>query len=369
MSVKREGKKYRIFLLFRQMSVENNRFIRTMSASNPYVFLHVYPLEDCVQNRSLTGMEIKSVWRVLFPLLLSLVVPIAPAQAAQWHRITRTARHVVDLEMESVQQNGSGPLTVLLRFTPHGEAQRRIAGERYGNRNYALHLERHEIDCGKRSSRLVYLDILGWRGNRLSRIPGGNRSEAIVPDSVLDRVSDLVCPEKENDDAEGEDGNDTAQEMATGESSPHDLLLSQEALKRISDAQRRTVSDPGNFSAWVELGNAWYDAEMPKQAIEAYDRALALKPDDSDVLNDQGAMYRQSGDARRAVANFEKALAIDPDNLESMYNLGYVYAFDLNRMDRALEVWQRYLKLDSTSETAEEIRSFIRQHEESGEKR
>lgn len=311
-------------------------------------------------------MNNRPVRRFLILLLLSLVAPITQVQAAQWHRITKTARSAVDLEMESVQQSDSGTLTVLLRFTPHGEAQRRTAGERYGNRNYALHLERHEIDCSEKRYRLVYLDILGWRGNRLSRIPGGNQSETITPDSVLDRVADLVCPEESND--EGEDDNDAVQERTTGESSPHDPLLSQETLKRINDAQRHTVSEPGNASAWVELGNAWYDAEMPKEAIEAYDRALALKPDDSDVLNDQGAMYRQIGDARRAVENFERALAIAPDNLESMYNLGYVYAFDLNRMDRALEVWQRYLKMDSTSETAEQIRSFIRQLEEGAEK-
>jgi tetratricopeptide (TPR) repeat protein len=325
------------------------------------------PVEACVQNQPLTGMKTALIWSILITLLIGLAVPVAPVHAAQWHRITGTARYAVDLEMESVRQNDFGALTVLLRFTPHGEAQRRVAGERYGNRNYALHLERHEVDCSERSSRLVYLDILGWRENRLSRIPGGNRHEAIIPDSVLDRVADLVCPEDGSDEDEG-DG-DTAQEMATDKSSPHEQLLSPESLKRINDAQRRTVSEPGSFSAWVELGNAWYDAEIPRQAIEAYDRALALKPDDSDVLNDQGAMYRQSGDVQRAVANFEKALAIDPENLESMYNLGYVYAFDLNRMDRALEIWQRYLNMDSTSETAEQIRSFIRQNEEGIEKR
>ena len=102
---------------------------------------------------------------------------------------------------------------------------------------------------------------------------------------------------------------------------------------------------------------------MPQQAIDAYDRALALSPDDADVLNDQGAMYRQSGDFTRALANFEKALKITPYNLESLYNIGYVNAFDLNRMDKAREAWRRYLELDRTSETARQVQGFIERYE------
>lgn len=312
-----------------------------------------------MQKRPITPMKKEPARGALILALATLVVPVAPAQAAQWHRLTRTARSTVSLEMESLQQDGSGSLAVLLQFTPHGEAQRRAAGERYGTRGYALHLERHEIDCTKRTSRLEYLDILGGRGTRLARIPGTGRMDAITPDSVMDRVADLVCPE---DEIDGDD--DDRDEKVTEGEAPRDLRLSQEALERINTAQRRTVSEPGSFSAWVELGNAWYDADMPGQAIDAYDRALVLKPGDADVLNDQGAMYRQMGDARRAVANFEKALAVDPDNQECLYNLGYVYAFDLNRMDLALDVWQRYLKIDATSETAEQIRSLIRQYGE-----
>lgn len=301
----------------------------------------------------------------MIPLLVICAFPDEPVHAAQWHRLTRTARYQVALEMESLQQSDDPSLTVLLQFTPQGEAERLAAVERYGHKQYALHLEQHEIDCNKRTYRLEYVDILGWRGNRLARIPGGSHKESIAPDSVLDRVAALVCPEEEAD--QGEESDDLAGGMAAT-SSPNDPLLSREMLQRINDAQGRTNSQPDDVDAWVELGNAWYDADMPEQAIQAYDRALALKADDADVLNDQGAMFRQKGDTARALANFEKALAIDPGNLESLYNLGYVYAFDLNRMDRAREVWQRYLKLDDTSETADQIRSFITQQGQGVEK-
>ena len=73
-------------------------------------------------------------------------------------------------------------------------------------------------------------------------------------------------------------------------------------------------------------------------------------------------MYRQKGDYTRALANFEKALKIAPYNLESLYNAGYVNAFDLNRMDKALKAWRRYLELDRTSETARQVQGFIERY-------
>ena len=69
-------------------------------------------------------------------------------------------------------------------------------------------------------------------------------------------------------------------------------------------------------------------------------------------------MYREVGDVKHALGNFEKALALDPSNLESLYNMGYIYAYDLNRIKPAMDIWQRYLQLDNSSERARQIQTF-----------
>jgi tetratricopeptide (TPR) repeat protein len=181
---------------------------------------------------------------------------------------------------------------------------------------------------------------------------------------VLDRSAVLVCPDLEEAAADDDDMPEAAEDSA-GEEEPSGNPPQLAARQRIADAQKRADSEPANHGAWVELGNAYYDADMPSQAIEAYGHALRLKPMDPDVLNDQGAMYRQFGDFTRALANFEKALAIDPANLESLYNRGFIYAFDVKRIDAALEVWQRYLELDNTSETAQQVESFVERYKNS----
>lgn len=281
------------------------------------------------------------------------------ASAVQWRPLARTARHDVALDMDSLKLTPLGRVTVWLRFTPLGEPQRKLAAAEYGEKQYRLHLEYYEIDCSEQTDVLELIDIIGPDGKRLARMKGGGPLAAIFPGSALDLAAKRVCPSFENeavpeDEVEAPDSSDAAK---TG--TPQDA----EAVRaRIAEALRKTQMEPDSQAAWRDLGNAYYDGDMPQQAIKAYDRALALIPDDADVLNDQGAMYRQQGDFTRALENFEKALKIAPSNLESLYNVGYVNAFDLNRMDKALKAWRRYLELDRTSETGRQVQGFIERY-------
>lgn len=310
----------------------------------------------------ITGSAKNSVLLLLVVLTI-LALPCA-ASAVQWRELAQTGRHSVALEMTSLRLNASGRLAVWLRFTPRGELQRRDAAREYENRNYRLHLEHYEIDCGEKSAVLKLIDILGSGGKRLTRLPGGSQPEAILPDSVLDLAAQMVCPAVEEAAADDDDEAPEPRDQASAE--PADTSpLPEELRLRIENALRRTVKEPASTESWIELGNAYFDADLPKKSVNAYGRALKLNPNDTNVLNDQGAMYRQSGDFTQALKNFEKALAIDHGNLESLYNMGYVYAIDLNRIDKGLEIWKKYLELDSASDTAQQVRSFVDHFEKS----
>lgn len=281
------------------------------------------------------------------------------ALAVQWRPLARTARHDVALDMDSLKLTPLGRVSVWLRFTPLGEQQRKLAAAEYGEKRYRLHLEYYEIDCSEQTNVLELIDIIGADGKRLARMKGGGPLAAIFPGSSLDLAAKRVCPSFEDEavpegEVEAPDSGDATKEAA--------LQDAEAARIRIAEALEKTQKEPASQAAWRDLGNAYYDGDMPKQAIEAYDRALALVPGDADVLNDQGAMYRQQGDFKRALANFEKALGIAPNNLESLYNVGYVNAFDLNRMDKALKAWHRYLELDQTSETAQQVQGFVERY-------
>lgn len=117
------------------------------------------------------------------------------------------------------------------------------------------------------------------------------------------------------------------------------------------------ASDPSNRNAWVELGNNYFDSDQPVKAIEAYGKALALGPDDPNVLTDQGIMFRRMGWYDRAIENFSKAAALSPTHSQSLYNLGVVYRYDLQDFPKAKEVWSRFLALNPSGPSAEQVRS------------
>jgi cytochrome c-type biogenesis protein CcmH/NrfG len=104
--------------------------------------------------------------------------------------------------------------------------------------------------------------------------------------------------------------------------------------------------DPKNRTAWVKLGNDYFDAHQPQKAIAAYDKALELKGDDADVLTDQGVMYRDVGQYDKALQNFEKAHKVDPSHMTSLFNQGVVWAYDKKDAKKAREVWTQVAKLD-----------------------
>ena len=296
---------------------------------------------------------------VMLAASTGVVVP-GSAAAVQWRPLARTARHDVALDMDSLKLTPLGRVAVWLRFTPLGEPQRRLAAAEYGEKQYRLHLEYYEIDCSEQSDVLELIDIIGPDGKRLERLKGGGPPAAIFPGSTLDLAARKVCPLFENEAVPEEEEVETPDSSDAAKPDTHQP--DDDVRARIAAALRKTQEEPDSQAAWRDLGNAYYDGDMARQAIEAYDRALALRPDDADVLNDQGAMYRQLGDFTRALANFEKALKIAPTNLESLYNVGYVYAFDLNRMDKAQEAWRRYLELDRTSDTARQVQGFIERY-------
>jgi tetratricopeptide (TPR) repeat protein len=297
------------------------------------------------------------------PLLLTALCCImsSSALAVQWEPLTRTAQHDVAIDSGSIRLTSLSRLAVWLRFTPFGEQQRRQAALENGQKDYRLHLEYYEIDCSEKSAVLGLVDFLGPAGKRLARKKGGGPPETIIPGSVLDMAALKACPDLEENSVSAEE------DMEAPESEPpasvtEETQLTEESLQLIPGAIQKTEREPRNLETWRELGNAYFDADMPAQAIAAYSRALAINPDDTNILNDQGAMYRQTGDFTRALANFEKARQVDPLNLESIYNSGYVLAFDLNQIDRAIAMWRSYLALDKTSETSRQVQSFIERY-------
>jgi len=129
--------------------------------------------------------------------------------------------------------------------------------------------------------------------------------------------------------------------------------------RRIVEAEKIVEKDPRNAQAWNQLANDYFDTDQAQKSVAAYAKVLELQPNNVNAMTDQGIMYRRIGWYDKAIANFEKAQSIDPRHLQSLYNLGVVYAVDLKQPDKAREYWTKYLQFDSTSPTAQQIKSEL----------
>ena len=135
--------------------------------------------------------------------------------------------------------------------------------------------------------------------------------------------------------------------------------------QKINELKSIVASDPQNFQAWVTLGNQYFDGNQFMDAIEAYDKALEIKPNSPNVLTDQGVMFRRLGWFDRAIKNFEKANEINPNHATSLYNLGVVYRYDLKDFAKAQEAWKQFLEINPTGPGSDRVRQdleFLRTH-------
>jgi tetratricopeptide (TPR) repeat protein len=145
--------------------------------------------------------------------------------------------------------------------------------------------------------------------------------------------------------------------MPGPEVQPADAALQQ----RIAMHEQLVKQDPKNLQAWIQLGNDYFDSHQHEKSIEAYGRALAIQPNDPDVLTDQGIMYREVKNYEKAAKNFERANQLNPRHLQSLFNLGVVYATDLKQAEKAIEVWTRVIQIDPTSTQAVQARGALAQ--------
>lgn len=142
---------------------------------------------------------------------------------------------------------------------------------------------------------------------------------------------------------------------------PGMTLPSAEMQGRIARLEAAVAADPKNHDAWVALGNDYFDTHQAQKSVTAYGKALALKPNDPNVLTDQGVMYRELSQFDKAIANFQKASKLDPVHVQSLFNLGVVYAQDMHQPDEAAKAWNKVVVLAPTSQQAAQARQQLNQ--------
>ena len=114
--------------------------------------------------------------------------------------------------------------------------------------------------------------------------------------------------------------------------------------------------DPNQIAVWSHLAQAYQDQAGTKtgpdhdaavaKAIETYNKALTLKPDDASIHNNYALLLAHSGKFPDATSELEKAAQLEPANAcKYYYNLGALYT-NAGQVDPALDTFKKAIAAD-----------------------
>jgi predicted TPR repeat methyltransferase len=109
--------------------------------------------------------------------------------------------------------------------------------------------------------------------------------------------------------------------------------------------ERALALDPGFVEAWFRLGNARQDLGNNLRATECFERAVALEPTHAKAWNNLGVSRQKLGQDRPAAEAYRHAVNLDPAFLQAILNLAHVTA-SLGDDEGAMMLFERATSLD-----------------------
>jgi tetratricopeptide (TPR) repeat protein len=119
---------------------------------------------------------------------------------------------------------------------------------------------------------------------------------------------------------------------------------------RVSSLQQQIELNPANATASAQLAEIWLSKRRPRRALPLLAQALQRDPQSAELLYLQGLAHLRAGDAQAALDPLAAALAIDQ---KVRYGSAYLAIGDalaaVNRLEEAIEAYERFVKINTSS--------------------
>jgi Flp pilus assembly protein TadD len=109
-----------------------------------------------------------------------------------------------------------------------------------------------------------------------------------------------------------------------------------------------SIAKEGRTGA-LAAADVWQRLERYGRAADAATAALALYPDDVDLLFRQAASLEREKKVPESVAAFEKLLALRPEHAAALNYLGYMFADRNEQLDRALALVTKAVSIEPSN--------------------
>ena len=159
--------------------------------------------------------------------------------------------------------------------------------------------------------------------------------------SHLQMPAEGILPEKKNGDSVTEKIDDYMYNYLTGCDQMRRLMYAD----AVESFQKAVAVKPDSGEAYVNLGNLYYKLGKYTDAETSYEKAIRITPGIPSLNSKLGTVLILLGEYKRAIDSFNEVVKIDPKNADAYYSLGIAYFLDGNR-PAAMNVYKVLKELD-----------------------
>jgi superkiller protein 3 len=109
--------------------------------------------------------------------------------------------------------------------------------------------------------------------------------------------------------------------------------------------QKAIALDPNDASAYGNMGVAYGNLQDHREAIRCFRKVIAIDPNDAKAYSNMGVAYNGLKDYREAIRCYQKAVEIDPNYARAYYNMGNAYV-ELQDYREAIRCYQKEIAID-----------------------
>jgi len=141
-------------------------------------------------------------------------------------------------------------------------------------------------------------------------------------------------------------------------------MPSLDEMKQMADKQAEPLlaklkTDPNNADLLNQLGTMYRATHQFKTAIDYYQKSLAIDPKNVGARTDMASCLYYLGDTDGALAQLDKSLTYDPKHMGTLMNIGIIKWKGKNDVNGAVAAWEKALKLNPTAQNKELIEHMI----------
>jgi cytochrome c-type biogenesis protein CcmH/NrfG len=146
--------------------------------------------------------------------------------------------------------------------------------------------------------------------------------------------------------------------------SANQSMPSLDDMKRMADKQAEPLlaqlkTDPNNADLLNQVGNVYRMTHQFQTAASYYEKSLAVKPNNVGPRTDLASCLYYQGDVDGAITQLEKSLTYDPKHAGTLFNLGMIRWKGKNDAAGAIAAWQKLLKENPNYQDKQAVENLI----------